>query len=267
MTAPVDAITFDFYGTLVYPREGRGRGAVFMDYLREQGFESDPWEHQVLYDVFERHGVEYDPVAPAVDRERYYQRFAERVFRRLNVRVVGGAAGDAALPKEVSPGASQAGDAASELARHGAAHHAANVWKIFGPGCLAVYPDVSETLAALRVYSYPLAIVSNWQCGLRHFCVELGLGDVFDQVLSSADTGYAKPDPRIFVEACRRLGCRPERVLHVGASPVDDVEGALGARLQVVRVDRGVERLAGETSAIRSLNELTTLLGLEGAVS
>jgi len=32
-----------------------GRGGMATVYLAMQGFESDPWEHQVLYDVFEHH--------------------------------------------------------------------------------------------------------------------------------------------------------------------------------------------------------------------
>jgi HAD superfamily hydrolase (TIGR01509 family) len=218
-TGRVAAITLDFYGTLVYPRAGRGRGTVFMDYLREQGFESDPWEHQALYDIFERHRADYDPDAPVEQRERYHRRFTQRAFRRLNVRASGG-------------------ETASDLA----ARHSAQIWSIFGPDCLAIYPDVSTTLSALREAGLPLALVSNWQCGLHHFCVELGLGDVFEHVLASAEVGYAKPDPRIFEEASRRLGRPPDRVLHVGDSVVDDLEGALGAGLQVVRVKRTLEQ-------------------------
>jgi hypothetical protein len=88
----VDALTFDFYNTLVHHRTGRGRGETLMEYLRGCGLETDPWEHQVLYDVFERHGIEYSPEQPAQEKERYVRQFAELVFRRLNVRAPNGTA-------------------------------------------------------------------------------------------------------------------------------------------------------------------------------
>ena len=54
-------MTFDFYNTLVCHRSGHGRGRALMEYLGEQGLSSDPWEHQVLYDLFARHDAEYGP--------------------------------------------------------------------------------------------------------------------------------------------------------------------------------------------------------------
>lgn len=232
----VDAVTFDFYQTLVHHRAGRGRGAALMEYLSQRALESDPWEHQVLYDVFEPHGREYRPLEPEAERRRYYRRLASRVFARLNVRA--------------SPGE-------AEL-------HAENLWGILGPESLAVFEDVPEVLSALRGAGYALAVVSNWQCGLAHFCTELGLRDAFHHVVASAEVGSAKPAPAIFHEACRRLGVPTHRVLHVGDSAVDDVEGGMGAGLHVVRVARRPgERKAGaatvDAPTIPSLRPLLEL--------
>ena len=52
MQRTVEAVSFDFYNTLVYHRSGRGRGRELVDYLTDQGFVPAPWQHQVLYDVF-----------------------------------------------------------------------------------------------------------------------------------------------------------------------------------------------------------------------
>jgi putative hydrolase of the HAD superfamily len=230
----VDAVTFDFYNTLVYHRTGRGRGAMLMEYLRGQGLGSDPWEHQVLYDIFERHEVEYAPSYSASEKQRYYRRLAVRVFRRLNVRV-------------------------HETA---AMRHAEEVWKLLGPASLGVFPEVRDVLCLVRECGLRTAVVSNWQCGLEHFCAELGLRDVFDHVLASADVGVAKPDPAIFLEACNRLNVPPHRVLHVGDSPVDDVAGGHDAGLQVILVQReeGVARV--DAQIIGSLLQLPDMLGL-----
>jgi putative hydrolase of the HAD superfamily len=212
----IDAVTFDFYNTLVYHHQGHGRGSTLMEYLRAQGLPSDPWEHQVLYDVFEQHGTEYAPHQSEQDKRRYLVRFTNRVFLRLNVRAPDRAVAD----------------------------HAANVWRVLGPASLAVFPEVSGVLEALRGAGYRLAVVSNWQGGLRHFCTELGLGDAFDP--------------------CRRLGVPSHRVLHVGDSVVDDVEGALGAGLRAVLVQREPEGPPVDAPMIPNLDGLPQLLGLPG---
>ncbi len=232
----IDAVTFDFYNTLVYHHQGHGRGSTLMEYLRAQGLPSDPWEHQVLYDVFEQHGTEYAPHQSEEDKRRYLVRFTNRVFLRLNVRAPDRAVAD----------------------------HAANVWRVLGPASLAVFPEVSGVLEALRGAGYRLAVVSNWQGGLRHFCTELGLGDAFDHVLASAEVGSVKPDPEIFHHACRRLGVPSHRVLHVGDSVVDDVEGALGAGLRAVLVQREPEGPPVDAPMIPNLDGLPQLLGLPG---
>lgn len=206
----IRAVTFDFYNTLAYPRAGRGRGVVLIEYLRDSGLESDPWEHQVLYDVFEPHAREYSPTHPADVRRRDVLRFAERVFDRLNVR---GSDADVA-------------------------HHAVELWRILGPASLVLYSDVVPVLQELRRRGLPLAVVSNWQCGLAHFCHDLGIGDLLDHVLASAEVGRAKPEPGIFREASRRLGVLPEKTLHVGDSIVDDLTGARAAGLQALLVRR-----------------------------
>ncbi len=233
----VEAVTFDFYNTVVYHRWGRGRGAQLMEYLRGQGWESNPWEHQVLYDVFEPHAIEYAPEWSADEKRHYFERLAGRLFQRLNVKAPEGAAAD----------------------------HAENLWKILGPASFAVFADASAVLPILKAAGYPLAVVSNWQCGLGHFCAELGLGDAFEHVLASAEVGSVKPDPAIFTEACRRLGVPPHRVLHVGDHAVEDFEGARTAGLQAVVVRRNDSGEVGPEPAIPSLERLPGLLGLGGA--
>jgi len=230
----VDALTFDFYNTLVHHRTHRGRGETLMEYLLECGLESDPWEHQVLYDVFDRHEIEYSPEQPTQEKELYVRQLAERVFRRLNVRAPDGTAAD----------------------------HAANLWNLLGPASLAVFPEVTDVLRLVKAAGYPLAVVSNWQCGLRNFCVELGFGHAFDHVLASAEVGSAKPDAAIFNEACRRLKVPAHRVLHIGDSLADDFAGGRNAGLHVLLVRREQEPEDLEVPTIPSLNRLPELLGL-----
>jgi HAD superfamily hydrolase (TIGR01549 family) len=160
----------------------------------------------------------------------------QRVFRRLNVRAPDGAA----------------------------AEHAANLWELLGPDCLVVYPEVPAVLRAMTGAGLPLVIVSNWQCGLAHFCTELGLTAFFDHIIASAEVGSAKPDAGIFIEACERLGLPPSRVLHVGDSPVDDIEGATAAGLPAVLLRREGERSDLDAPLLSNLEGLPALLGPAG---
>jgi HAD superfamily hydrolase (TIGR01549 family) len=232
--ADIDAITFDFYNTLVYHRQGRGRGAMLMEYLAEQGLESGPWEHQVLYDVFQHHDKAYSSEFSADQKRRYAVEIAERVFRRLNVRAPVGAADD----------------------------HAASVWALLGPASLSVFPEVADTLKILRHAGYRLAIVSNWQCGLWHFCADLGIADMFEHVVASAEVGIEKPNPQIFHDTCHRMQIESHRALHVGDSVVDDIEGARNAGMQALLVRRSESGLAAGIPTIASLDLLPGALGV-----
>jgi FMN phosphatase YigB (HAD superfamily) len=75
MTAPpdrrIDAITLDFYGTLIHHRDDVGRGRNLVEYLRVNGLNPAPWEHRMLYDVFDRHDTDYSPDLPE-DLKRNY---------------------------------------------------------------------------------------------------------------------------------------------------------------------------------------------------
>ncbi len=228
----IEAITFDFYNTLVFHRDGRRRGRLLVEYLQTQGFRPAQWEHAVLYDVFEIHDAEYSPDASPEARNEYYVRLARRVFRRLRL------------------GASE----------RDASGHAAALWEILGPACLGVFPEVAGALRGLRAAGYPLALISNWQCGLRHFCAELGLARYFDHILGSADLGVAKPDARIFAHACERLGVAADRVLHIGDTLVDDYIGGSGAGLSVALLARDETSEPAASRVIRSLAEVRALV-------
>jgi len=58
----VEGISLDFFNTLVFHREGQGRGRALIKYLETHGFAHAPWEHQMLYDVFDEHDAKYSPV-------------------------------------------------------------------------------------------------------------------------------------------------------------------------------------------------------------
>lgn len=81
-------------------------------------------------------------------------------------------------------------------------------------------PGALDTVEALRARGLVLAVVANWDISLVERLAPLGL-----PVVTSAEAGAAKPDPRIFALALERLAVPPGRALHVGDSDAD-AEGA-----------------------------------------
>ena len=85
-----------------------------------------------------------------------------------------------------------------------------------------------EALAALRERGLKLAVVSNWDCSLPERLEALGLAQDFDAIVSSAEAGAPKPEPRPFELALERLRTSADRALHIGDEDVD-VRGASAA--------------------------------------
>jgi 2-haloalkanoic acid dehalogenase type II len=86
-----------------------------------------------------------------------------------------------------------------------------------------VIPGVVETLERLRSLGLELAVVANWDISVHEQLTRYGLASFFRTILSSAEIGVMKPDPRIFHAALERLAVPPSRALHVGDHAVDEV--------------------------------------------
>jgi HAD superfamily hydrolase (TIGR01549 family) len=235
----IDAVTLDFFDTLASHRTGRGRGRQLTEYLQERGYEPAPWQHDVLYRVFERHAIDYSPDSPEPERRRYLDRLAGRAFRELGM----------------------------EVSEHEASRHADPLWRILGPAAFEVFPEVVRTLDTLSASGVRLAVVSNWPCGLAHFLSELGLARYFEHVVGSGDCGFEKPDPRIFDRASALLGVPTSRILHVGDTFEADYVGGRAAGCRVALLARRPGARQDATPVIRSLEDLLALPELAGVQS
>ena len=182
-----------------------------MDYLMAQGLHAAPWEHDVLYDIFEYYDDAYAPRLSEYDKAQFWKEFTHRLFKRTDV----------------------SGDRLNQLDRH-----AQVIRNIFGPHHFQLYPEVPEVLDRLNSRGLLLGVISNWQKGLAYFCEELGIIHLLDAVVSSAEIGIEKPDPAIFREASRQLQLIPEAILHVGDQLVDDVNGAKAGGYRAVWLNR-----------------------------
>lgn len=101
---------------------------------------------------------------------------------------------------------------------------------------LKAFPQSLKLLDMLA--EYPKAIVSNGQrvfseLEMRYF----GLYDKFQPVIFSSDLGHKKPDPRIFLEATRRLGMEPEEVLCIGDNFDNDIVPAAKLGMKAIHIE------------------------------
>ena len=106
------------------------------------------------------------------------------------------------------------------------------------PEVWRLYPDVEDLLKNLKKQGKKLGIVSNWDSRLFHICEGLELNQYFDFVLASAVFGASKPSPKIFEEALKRSGVDAKDAVHIGDSFKDDIEGAGGAGMSAILIDR-----------------------------
>jgi putative hydrolase of the HAD superfamily len=100
--------------------------------------------------------------------------------------------------------------------------------------------------------------VSNWDVSLHDVLAELDWTARFDVVVTSAELGVAKPDPRLFLVALDALGVAPAGAVHVGDDLEADVAGARAAGVRPVLIDR--ERTAGTPPGVRVVASHDALL-------
>lgn len=100
------------------------------------------------------------------------------------------------------------------------------------------YDDVLPGLLRLKGRVL-IGSVTNGNADLQ----TIGLARHFHASVSAPQFGRAKPDPAIFLEACRRLGVAPEEAVHVGDDLLLDVQGAQRAGLRAVWMNRTASRL------------------------
>jgi putative hydrolase of the HAD superfamily len=91
-------------------------------------------------------------------------------------------------------------------------------------------PGAEEAVRALRGAGLALACVTNWDVSLPTQLERLGVASYFAAVVTSAEAGAPKPEPRVFALALERLRIDPNRVLHIGDGEADR-EGAAAAGL------------------------------------
>jgi putative hydrolase of the HAD superfamily len=100
------------------------------------------------------------------------------------------------------------------------------------------FPDAAPALEAARAGGSRLVVVSNWDCSLPDVLARIGLAPLLDGVVASAGAGARKPAAEIFERALSIAGVSASEAVHIGDSLVEDLEGARGAGIEPVLVQR-----------------------------
>ncbi len=121
------------------------------------------------------------------------------------------------------------------------------------------FADVPPTIEALS-QEYSLGAFSNNPSAVD-IVGRLGLRHYFGEVVVASEPSK-KPAPEGFLKACEALGVVPGETAYVGDSIYNDVEGALGAGLVPVWLDRYGDPypLPAGVHRVQSLDELPGLL-------
>ena len=118
------------------------------------------------------------------------------------------------------------------------------------------YDDVLPGLLRLKG-RVKIGSVTNGNADLQ----TIGLARHFDASVAAPSFGVAKPDPRIFLEACRLLGVAPQEAVYVGDDLLLDVHGAQRAGLRAVWMNR-IGKLNDMPDQVRPDLEVSSLDGL-----
>jgi REG-2-like HAD superfamily hydrolase len=124
------------------------------------------------------------------------------------------------------------------------------------------YPDVMQTLDALRQHGYTMGIISDWGISLGPILSNLRLTHYFDAVIISAALRHGKPSPHLFEQALERTNSIPDYALHIGDSYIFDVLGARSVGITPILLDRyaKLDQQRMDCLTVHSLTDLLELL-------
>lgn len=213
--APIEAVTFDVTRTLIHcPHLAEIHSVV----LARHGIRASPADFElVLPRVWQELSCSVDPRQDRFTRHRggergWWHHCLTRMCQHLET---------------AAPSRFASAELFDRFAR-------ADAWE--------VYADVFPTLETLVERGLRLGVVSNWDHRLPKLLERLGLHVFFDAVVYSSACGVEKPHPLIFEQCLRRLDVEARCGVHVGDQGLEDVEGARGAGMRAVRIDRGESR-------------------------
>lgn len=206
----IEAVTFDYWNTLVYEERGHLRGrraAAWAGILEGAGFAAEREAIGAIFDATWEVALERWIANENLPSEQA----AEIAIDKLGV----------AVPSDIRAALVDAfSDAGKEAELH-------------------LTDRIEETLRVLKAHRIKIGIVCDVGFTpsriLRVFLERTGLLALFDSWAFSDEVGVYKPAPEIFMHALSPLGVAPGNAAHVGDLRRTDVSGALGMGMTAVR--------------------------------
>ena len=223
----IDTICLDAGGTLVWPNWARVGDALAAQGIAVDAAALAAADPRVRRSLDERHLI-----AASTDQSRAWG-FFDDVLTNAGV--------------ELTP------DARRALAHVEEYQRTSNIWE-------HVPAFVAPTLVELRRRGYKLVVISNANGTVKRAFQRIGLFDLVDVIVDSAEEGFEKPDRRLFDAALRMAGAEHSRAIHVGDIYHIDVAGARAAGLTPVLVDEASLYADADCHRITSIAELPALV-------
>jgi putative hydrolase of the HAD superfamily len=117
------------------------------------------------------------------------------------------------------------------------------------------YSDVEACLLRLNEIEKRIITNGNKDQQIKKLSV-IGIIQHFSIIMTSDEIGTAKPDKRIFIEACRRANKRPNECVYVGDRLHTDAISSMNAGMRGIWLNRNNEKNSEEVETIKSLVEL-----------
>ncbi len=228
---PIRAVVFDLFNTLTAP-EG-SNVAVFRASVREMG------------------------LAAGVDPEGFTRGWFELWRESFD--------GTFGTPEAGVRGVCEAMGAAVDEA---AVRRAVEVRADFSRQSLQPRADAVDTLSRVRSMGLRTALISDCEADIPDLWPTTAFAEYIDKPLFSCMEGLIKPDSRIYLRACERLGVEPQDCVYVGDGSNQELTGAQGVGMRAVLIRTPEERAAAYYSergswrgeAIEALSELPDLI-------
>jgi putative hydrolase of the HAD superfamily len=121
------------------------------------------------------------------------------------------------------------------------------------------YHDVEKFLLSLNHSEKGIITNGNNEQQIKKMR-NLGILQHFAVIITSDEIGIAKPDKRIFIEACRRADKQTNACVYVGDRLYTDALSSKEAGMRGIWLNRNYETVTEEVEAINSLSELSALI-------
>lgn len=147
-----------------------------------------------------------------------------------------------------------------------AAHDLADTYSTRRLEAILLFPRVRETLKALRDKGLYLAMITNGTSEEQRYKINrFGLAGYFDQIYIEQEVGYGKPDPRVYRDALRAAGVRPEEAWMIGDHLIWDILSPKNLGLHTIWFDWRGEGLPTDSHvspdfAVRQIHEIIPIL-------